>query len=106
MNPNDLKKRTKKFAVESVLYCKAMVSDDIRFTIGKQFMRSATSVGANYRSACRARSTAEFIAKVGIGEEEAGETMFWIQILSETRYEQAELKKIWQEADELTRIFG
>ena len=105
MNKEDLKKRTKRFAIESVLYYKAMPSDDIKFTIGKQFMRAATSVGANYRAACRARSAAEFIAKVGICEEESDETMYWIEILSETGHKADELKKLWKEADELTRIF-
>ena len=105
MNKEDLKKRTKKFAVDSVLYYKAMNNDDIKYTIGKQFMRAATSVGANYRAACRARSPLEFIAKVGICEEEADETMYWIEILAETGHKAEELKKIWKEANELTSIF-
>jgi len=105
MDKEDLKKRTKRFAVESVLYYKAMDSDDIKFTVGKQFMRAATSVGANYRAACRVRSVAEFIAKVGICEEESDETMYWIELLSEIGNKDNELKKIWKEADELTRIF-
>ena len=105
MNTDDLKKRTKKFAIEAVLYYKGMTNDDIKYTVGKQFMRSATSVGANYRAACRARSTAEFIAKVGICEEEADETMFWVELLGETGHKDEMLKKIWKEADELTRIF-
>jgi four helix bundle protein len=105
VNTDDLKKRTKKFAVESVLYYKSMANDDIKFTIGKQFMRAATSVGANYRAACRARSAAEFIAKMGICEEESDETMFWIEVLSDTGNKDEALKKIWKEADELTRIF-
>jgi four helix bundle protein len=82
-----------------------MVNDDIKYTIGKQFMRAATSVGANYRAACRARSAAEFIAKVGICEEESDETMYWIEILAETGYKDEGLKKMWKEANELTSIF-
>ena len=105
MDKDDLKKRTKKFAIEAMLYYKAMPSDDIKFTVGKQFMRAATSVGANYRAACRARSVAEFISKVGICEEESDETMFWIELLAETGHKDDGLKKIWKEADELTRIF-
>lgn len=105
MNTVELKKRTKTFALESLLYYKAMNNDDIKFTVGKQFMRAATSVGANYRAACRARSTTEFIAKIGICEEEADETMYWLELLSETGHKGEELKKIWKEADELTRIF-
>jgi four helix bundle protein len=105
MNTEDLKKRTKKFAVESVLFYKSMANDDIKFTVGKQFMRAATSVGAHYRAACRARSTAEFIAKVGICEEESDETMYWIEVLSDTGNKDERIKKLWKEADELTRIF-
>lgn len=105
MNTNDLKKRTKKFAVETVLYYKTLPNDDIKFTLGKQLMRAATSVGANYRAACRARSAAEFVAKVGICEEESDETMYWIELLSEIGHKEDTLQKIWKEADELTRIF-
>ena len=82
-----------------------MPNDDIKYTIGKQLLRSASSVGANYRSACRGRSTAEFIAKIGICEEETDECMFWIEILGDTGYKNETLKTLWKEADELTRIF-
>ena len=105
MNKEDLKKRTKKFAIDSVLYYKRMNNDDIKYTIGKQFMRAATSVGANYRASCRARSVAEFIAKVGVCAEEADETMFWLEIISETGHKDEQVKALWKEADELTRIF-
>jgi four helix bundle protein len=68
-------------------------------------MLAATFVGAKYRSACRGRSAAESIAKVGICEEEADEAMFWIELLSETGHSDEVLKKIWKEADEFIRIF-
>jgi four helix bundle protein len=93
MNAEDLKKRTKKFAIESVLFYKSLPQDDLKYTIGKQLLRSATSVGANYRAACRARSSAEFIAKMGICEEESDETMYWLELLSETGHKDENLKK-------------
>jgi four helix bundle protein len=105
MNKDDLKKRIKKFSVAAVLYYKKMPGDDIKYTIGKQLLRAATSVGANYRAACRGRSAAAFIAKMGICEEESDECMFWIEILLETGYGSETLKSFWKEADELTRIF-
>ena len=105
MTKDQLKNRTKKFSIAAVLYYKNMPGDDIKYTIGKQLLRAATSVGANYRAACRARSTAEFIAKLGICEEEADECMFWIEILNETGYDNIKLKAFWKEADELTSIF-
>ena len=68
-------------------------------------LRCGTSVGANYRAACRARSSADFIAKLGIVEEEAGETIYWMELLVEAGLVQAaKLKLVIQEADELTAI--
>lgn len=74
--------------------------------LGRQVLRSGTSVGANYRAACRARSKAEFIAKLGIVLEEADETVFWIELLLEggiVRHEK--LDDLLKEANELTSIF-
>jgi four helix bundle protein len=74
--------------------------------IGKQLLRSGTSVGANYRAACRARSKAEFIAKVGIVLEEADETVFWLELLLESGIARSpQLEDLTQEANELTAIF-
>jgi len=74
--------------------------------IVKQLIRSATSVGANYRSACRARSKAEFIAKLQIALEESDETLYWLELLKELRLsDQFELEKVYAEGNELTAIF-
>ena len=74
--------------------------------LGDQLLRSATSVAANYRAACRARSTAEFIAKLGIVVEESDEAIFWLELLSETGIVPAErLAELLSEAHELTAIF-
>ena len=74
--------------------------------IGNQLFRSGTSVGANYRAACRARSKAEFIAKLGIVLEEADESLYWLEILAETQIMNADLlAPLMKEADELVAIF-
>lgn len=76
--------RTKQLAIRVIrMYGRLAKSDEIRI-IGKQLMRSSTSVAANYRAACRARSKAEFFAKLSITIEEADETLFWIELLEET----------------------
>ena len=74
--------------------------------MGRQVLRSATSVGANYRAACRARSHKEFTARIGVVEEEADETLYWLELLVETELmPKARLGALIQEADELTAIF-
>ena len=73
--------------------------------IGHQLFRSGTSVGANYRAACRARSTAEFISKLGIVEEEADETLFWLEILNELEIVTPKsLEPLMKECDEIISI--
>ncbi len=102
---SDLKKRTKAFAVAAVKFAKALPRDWVSTTLGKQLLRSGTSVGANYRAACRARSASEFTAKLGIVEEEADETMFWLEVLVEAEVAKPETARpLWQEANELLAI--
>ncbi|MBW2342194.1 MAG: four helix bundle protein [Deltaproteobacteria bacterium] len=73
--------------------------------LGRQLLRAATSVGANYRSACRAKSPADFIAKMGIVEEEADESIYWMELLVESRLVQKdEIDDLLQEADEIVAI--
>ena len=75
--------------------------------VGKQLLRSGTSVGANYRAVCRARSKAEFVARIGIVAEEADESVFWLEILEETKiFNAKQLHEILKEARELTAIFS
>ena len=75
--------------------------------IGKQLLRSGTSVGANYRAVCRARSKAEFVARLGIVAEEADESVFWLEILEETKtFNAKQLQEILKEAKELAAIFS
>src|SRR5439155_712801 len=80
----DLKVRTKVFALRVIRAYRRLPSSDEARVIGRQLLRSATSVGANYRAACRARSRAEFIAKLGIVLEEADEAVYWLELLLET----------------------
>ena len=98
----DLKVRTKEFAVRLVDSLPKQRSCDV---LGHQLLKSATSVGANYRSACRGRSTAEFCSKLGIVEEEADEAMFWLELLVEAGIVRRELlADLLAEADEITAM--
>jgi four helix bundle protein len=84
MNANvQLPQRTKQFALRVMKLADALPRGRSLDVIGKQLLRSATSVGANYRAACRGRSKAEFIAKLGIVEEECDETLYWFDLLIE-----------------------
>ena len=101
----DLRHRTKAFAVRVVKLVDALPATRAAGVIGQQLMRSATSVGANYRSACRGRSQAEFVAKLGIVEEEADESIYWFELLVETGLVPvAMLKDLMREADEITAM--
>jgi len=77
----DLKKRTKAFALRVIALVESLPRSRTANVIGNQLLRSGTSVGANYRSACRGRSPAEFVSKMGIVEEEADESLFWMELL-------------------------
>jgi four helix bundle protein len=81
--PEILKRRTKLFAIRIVKLFKALPRTEEGRVVGKQLLRSGTSVAANYRAACRSRSKAEFIAKIGVVVEEADETVFWLELLSD-----------------------
>ena len=78
MKEADLKLRTKRFALDTILFCEALPKDETSRVIGRQLLRAGTSVGANYRSAKRAKSNADFISKMGTVEEEADECGYWI----------------------------
>lgn len=83
MNTEDFKNRTKAFALGVIRLTEALPKNQTANVIGKQMLRCGTSVGANYRAACRARSTSEFIAKMGIVEEECDESMYWMELIVE-----------------------
>jgi len=83
-NEPDLKKRTKAFALRILKLVDALPKTTAGRALASQIVRSGTSVAANYRAACRARSTADFTAKMGIVEEEGDETLFWLELLEES----------------------
>lgn len=107
MTPEELKRRTKDFALRIIHLIDTLPHTTTAREIGKQLLRSGTSVAANYRSACRARSKPEFIAKIGVVIEEADESAFWLEIIIEGKLLQhTEVESIRQEAEEITRIMS
>lgn len=106
MNEQELKDRTKRFALRVIALVDALPNTTAGRAIGNQLVRSGTSVGANYRAACRGRSKAEFAAKIGTVAEEADESAFWMELIMEAGLLKADLvEPLHQEADELTAIF-
>jgi four helix bundle protein len=107
MNPEELKKRTKQFGLRVIQLVARLPKSNVGFTIGGQLLRSGTGVGSNYRAACRARSRADFAAKVGIAEEEADESAYWLEMLIEAQVMKRELlSDLFDEANALTAILG
>ena len=103
--PRDLKLRTKEFALRVIRMYRALPNCGEAWVIGKQVLRSATSVGANYRSAQRGKSKADFIAKLGIAEEEADETCYWLELIIEAALLPPEkVEPLLAEAKEITAI--
>ncbi|MDQ3254296.1 MAG: four helix bundle protein [Acidobacteriota bacterium] len=84
MNADEMKKRARAFALRIIRLVEALQRNRTADVIGKQLLRCGTSVGANYRSSSRARSQADFISKMGIVEEEADETIYWMELLVES----------------------
>src|SRR4051812_3803307 len=102
MIENELKLRTKQFALRIMKLIGALPKNIEGRAIANQLMRSATSVGANYRAACRGRSRADFVSKLGIVEEEADESAFWLEIIIEGNLLKPKLiEPLLQEANEL-----
>jgi four helix bundle protein len=106
MTKEELKIRTRKFAIRIIELVDNLPNTKAGHTIGNQIIRSGTSVAANYRAACRARSTADFISKITFVEEESDETFFWLELIIEANILKVEkIKDLLKEADELTAIF-
>lgn len=101
----EMRDRTKKFAVSIVLFYKALQKTGATYILGKQLLRSATSVAANYRAACRGRSKAEFYSKICIVTEEADETQFWLELFEESFLATGEsVKPLHKEITEILAI--
>ncbi len=103
---HELQKRTKEFALLVIRLCRVAPRNEESRTVCRQLLRSATSVAANYRAVCRARSTADFTSKLGIVLEEADESYFWLELLVEAGIVPRErVEYALKEADELVSIF-
>lgn len=106
MTPKELKDRTKRFAVDVIHLCREMPPTLDGRRLGQQLLDAGTSVAANYRASCRARSRAEFIAKLGVVLEEADESLFWLELMTDARLvTPTRVERLMKEADELTAIF-
>ena len=102
-----LKRRTRDFALAIIRLAQALPDHRAAQVLGRRLLRSGTAVGANYRSACRARSRADFVSKIAITEEEADETLYWLELLKEAGYVDRETHdRLHDEADQLTAIFS
>ena len=106
MKSEELKARTKLFALSVISLVTKLPKNETSKVISYQILKSSTSVGANYRAACRAKSKADFVYKINIVEEEADETLFWLDIINESNLtNNSKLAALLKEADELTAIF-
>ena len=106
MNQEQMRNRTKEFAKQIITLCRELPENGEGRLIGNQIFRSGTSVGSNYRAVCRARSKADFIAKIGLVLEETDETLYWLELIDETNImKNGGLKGIKKEANELVAIF-
>jgi four helix bundle protein len=106
MTTDEMKLRTKKFSLMIIDLAEKLPTTYIVKVVANQIVRSGTSVGANYRAVCRARSDREFISKMNIVLEEADETLFWLEVIKEKLWiSKTELETIWKEGNELTAIF-
>jgi four helix bundle protein len=101
----DLKTRTREYALRIIRMYAEMPNDTVAQVLGKQVLRSGTSVGAHYREATRARSDAEFISKIGGALQEIEETRYWLELIGEAMvFSEDRLKSLTGETDELTAI--
>ena len=107
MIKKELLQRTKSYALRVIKVVQALPHDGVAAVLGKQLLRAGTSVGANYRAACRARSAADFIGKLKIVEEEADESLYWMELLVESSVMPLRrLAALMREGDEILSIMG
>jgi len=101
---DNLKHRTKCLALDVIRFVRSLPSEDVARVLGKQLLRSATSAGANYRSACRARSRADMVSKLKLVEEELDESAYWLELLEESGYDSQEVPGLVAETEQLLAI--
>ncbi|HSP05707.1 MAG TPA: four helix bundle protein [Acidobacteriota bacterium] len=107
MNEQEMKERTKEFAKRIIRLCRALPPTRESRLVGNQVFRAGTSVGANYWAACRGRSRADFVSKLGIALEEADESSYWLELIGETAMLPMEkVKPLRLEAGEITAILN
>ena len=107
MNRKNLQDRTRKFNVDVIYLCETLPRNAAGFEIARQVIRSAGSVGSNYRATARAKSTADFIHKIEIVLEEADESLYWLEVIRDTKLKTgSEIDRLINEANELTAIFA
>jgi four helix bundle protein len=105
MNEADFKERTRKFGLRVIRVVEALPKGMTSDVVGRQLLRSATSVGANYRAACRARSKAEMAARLAVVEEEADESKYWMEMLVDAGLIEAKLlRDLLKESDEIVAL--
>lgn len=107
MNPDELRARTRAFSLRVVKLVQSLPKNMASDVLGKQVLRSATSVGANYRAVCRAQSDAMFISKLSIVVEEADETVYWLELIRDAGLIKAELlAELLDEAEQILKIMA
>lgn len=105
MNSKIMKDRTKKFALQNARLCMELSQEPLLYPYKKQLIRASSSVGANYRAACRAKSTKDFINKLKIVEEECDESMFFLELFKELDDKnKSKINESWKEANEILSI--
>ena len=105
MKHQNLQIRTKQFALQVIEFCERLPNDETSKILKRQLLRAGTSVGANYRAACRGKSKATFISKMGDVLEEADESGFWLELLTESgKVEESKAAPLLAEANELVAI--
>ncbi|MDB4923164.1 four helix bundle protein [Mucilaginibacter sp.] len=106
MDKTELKRRTQRFAIDVIKFVEDLPAGRSLNVLSNQLLRSSSSVGANYRSACKGKSTADFINKIVIVEEEADESIYWLELMEESGLIKSEtIIPLKKEANELTAIF-
>ena len=105
MNPEELKSRTRAFALRTIRLAESLPDTPTARVIRNQLLRSGTAVGANYRAACRAKSKPDFVSKMGTVEEEADETIYWMELLIEAEIvNRSRIASLLDEADQILSI--
>lgn len=105
MNEAEFKFRTRQLGIDCVRLCQRLAKDAVSTPVINQLVRSSTSVGANYRASCRARSINEILSKLSIVEEEADETAYWLEILAETQIvTRSAVERLHKEANEIVAM--